>query len=307
MRIAVMGTGGMGGFYGAPLAAAGHDVTFLARGDHLAAMRENGLTLIGPETHLLIHPAKATDDPSAVGQVDVILFCVKLYSADTAAELIRPMVGSDTMVISLMNGVDGPDRIAAVLGDGNALGAAAFASAKIDEPGVISFRKGPNHLIFGEMDGTVSARALAFQATCASCPYAVEISEDIRSALWSKFVLLATNAGLTTLTRQPVGVVYGDPDIRRIAVALMEEVVAVAVAQNIAVPHDIIDRSLAIIDAFSPDMYASTYHDLIAGRPLEMASFSGLVARLGDELGVPTPHHRTVFACLKPYLNGRPN
>ncbi len=306
MRIAIMGTGGMGGFYGGLLAAQGRDVTFIARGAHLDAIRNHGLRLVGPDTDILISPAQASDDPQTIGPVDVVLFCVKLYSAETAAELIRPLMGADTMVISLMNGVDGPDRIAEVLGARHAVGGAAFASAKIDEPGLISFRKGPDRLVFGELDGTISQRAQAFKEACAGCRFITEISDNIQATLWGKFVMLATNAGMTALARQPIGVVYTDPDIRPVAVAMMEEAVAVAAAKGVTLPGDIVERSLGIIQSFSPDMYASTYHDLVAGRPLEIASFSGLIARLGAELGVPTPHHRTVYACLKPYENGAP-
>ena len=305
MRIAIMGTGGMGGFYGGLLAAQGRDVTFIARGAHLEAIKSKGLRLVGPETDFHINPAQATDDPSTIGKVDVVLFCVKLYSAEIAAELIRPVIGPETMVISLMNGVDGPDRIAKVLGAHHALGGAAFASAKIDEPGVVSYRKGPDRLLFGERDGSKTARAFAFVEQCQGCPFTVELSDDIKSTLWAKFVMLATNAGMTSLARQPVGVVYKDPDIAFVAKAMMQEVRDVGKAKGVSLPDDIVERSLEIIKTFSDDMYASTYHDLVAERPLEIASFSGLVSKLGRELGVPTPHHDTVYACLKPYENGK--
>ncbi len=304
MRIAIMGTGGMGGFYGGLLAAQGRDVTFIARGAHLEAIRSNGLRLIGPEKEFHINPAQATDDPSSIGKVDVVLFCVKLYSAEAAAELIRPIIGPDTMVISLMNGVDGPDIIGKVLGDRHAVGGAAFASAKIDEPGVISYRKGPDRLLFGERDGAQSERGLAFVEQCQGCPFTVELSDNIESTLWGKFVMLATNAGMTALARQPVGVVYKDPDIAPVAKAMMQEVRDVGKAKGVKIADDIVERSLEIIKTFSDDMYASTYHDLMADRPLEVASFSGLVSKLGREVGVPTPHHDTVYACLKPYENG---
>lgn len=304
MRIAIMGTGGMGAFYGGQLAASGSDVTFIARGEHLKAIQNAGLRLTGPDTDICINPAKATDDPATIGPVDVVLFCVKLYSAETAAELIKPMVGPDTMVISVMNGVDGPDRIAKILGREHVVGGSAYAAATIEGPGVVGFRKGPSRLVFGELDGTISTRVQDFQKQCQDTQFTAEISDDILATLWSKFVMLSTNAALTALTRQPVGVVYGDPDIREIAVALMTEAYQLAKAQNINVPDDIVERSLTTIQSFSPDMYASMYYDLAAGRPMELASFSGLIARLGRELGVPTPHHRMAYACLKPYENG---
>ena len=307
MRIAIMGTGGMGGFYGGLLAAQDRDVSFIARGPHMQAIREHGLRLIGPDTDITIKPATVTEDPASIGQVDVVLFCVKLYSAETAAELIKPLIGPNTMVISVMNGVDGPDRIASILGREHVVGGAAYAAATIEEPGVVGFRKGPNRLVYGELDGTINNRVQAFQKLCEGAGFTAEISDDILATLWSKFVMLSTNAALTALARHPVGVVYKDPDIRPVAVALMNEAYAVAKAQDINVPDDIVERSLTTIQSFAPDMYASMYHDLIAGRPLEVASFSGLITRLGQQLNVPTPHHHTAYACLKPYANGAPS
>lgn len=304
MRIAIMGTGGMGGYYGGCLATAGHETGFIARGAHLDAIRGKGLKVIGPRGDMHIHPATATDDPATIGEVDVVLFCVKLYDAETAAERIRPMVGPKTMIVSVMNGVDGPDRIGAVLGRDKVLGGAAYASAKIDEPGVVSYRSDNSMLMFGEMTGGVSDRALAFRDICRAAGFDSDVSEDIEATLWNKFVVLATNAGLTTLVRKPAATVYGDPDLKALAVEMMREVKMIADAKGIAVAPDIIERSVAMTETFPPNMYASMYHDLAAGRRIEVESFSGLIAKLGRELGIPTPHHATVYACLKPYRDG---
>lgn len=304
MRIAVMGTGGMGGFYGGKLAITGQDVTFIARGAHLAAMQKEGLRLHGPDGDLIVDPTKATDNPAGLDPVDVVLFCVKLYDADEAANLIRPIVGPETLVISLMNGVDGPARIAQILGKGHVLGGAAYDSATISGPGVVQYRKGPNRLVLGELSGGNHPTTKVFADAGIKAGFDVQISDNIKKTLWEKYVLLATNAGLTALTRQPVGVVYTDPDMRRLATDMMAEVVAVAEASGVTLAPDIIGRSLAILDSFSPDMYASAYFDLANGKRMEVDSFSGLIARLGDEYSIPTPHHRTVYACLKPYLNG---
>lgn len=304
MRIAVIGTGGMGGYYGGLLAGAGQDVTFIARGAHLSAIRANGLKLTGPRGDTHIKPAQATDDPAEVAPVDAVLFCVKLYDAETAAEAIRPMLRPDTMVISLMNGVDGPERIDAIVGAGHALGGAAYASAKIDEPGVVSYRSAMSQLVFGELDGRESKRALAFRDTCAGTGFEAVLSTNIAATLWQKFVLLATNAALTTITRKPAAVVYSDPDLKDLAADLMREVMAVAEAKGVSLPDDTLEKAIALTQSFPPDMYASMYYDLAAGKPLELESFSGLIWRLGSELGVPTPLHRTVYACLKPYAAG---
>ncbi len=306
MRVAVMGTGGMGGFYGGRLALSGQDVTFVARGPHLAAMREKGLLLKGPDGDQPIEPTKATDDPASIGPVDVILFCVKLYDAEEAAGLIRPIVRDDTLIVSLMNGVDGPERVAKVLGKGEVIGGAAYASATICGPGEVEYRQGPNRLVLGALGAQQPAALASFADACRAAGFPVEVSDNIARTLWEKFVLLSTNAGLTALTRQPVGVVYADADLRRLAREMMAEVVAVAHARNVELAPDIIDRSFAVLDAFAPGMFASAYFDLANGKRMEVGSFSGLIARLGDELGVATPHHRTVYACLKPYEHGAP-
>lgn len=304
MRIAIMGTGGMGGYYGGHLAASGQDVTFIARGKHLTAMQEKGLLVTGANGDIHVNPAKATDDPGSIGPVDVVLFCVKLYGAEAAAEAIKPIIGPETMVISVMNGVDGPDRIEKIIGPGHVLGGAAYAYAKIDEPGVIRYGTDLSRLVFGEMDGTISERAIAFRDICRAADFHAEVSGNIETTLWEKFVMLTTNAGLTSITRKPAGEIYSDPDLKAVAVDLMKEVVTVAEAKGIELPSDIVERCIAITESFPPGMYASMYHDLAAGRPMEVQSFSGLIAKLGDELGVPVPHHQTIYACLKPYMNG---
>lgn len=310
MRIAVMGTGGMGGFYGGKLALTGQDVTFIARGAHLAAMQKDGLRLHGPDGEFTIEPTKATDNPARLDgkpmqPVDVVLFCVKLYDAEEAANLIRPIVGDDTLVISLMNGVDGPARIAKILGRGHVLGGAAYDSATISGPGIVQYRKGANRLVLGELSGGTHPRTKEFAEAGKAAGFDMQISDNIQQVLWEKFVLLATNAGLTALTRQPVGVVYKDPDLRRLATDMMSEVVAVAEASGVTLSPDIIERSFAVLDTFSPDMYASAYFDLANGKRMEVGSFSGLIAKLGDTHNIPVPHHRTVHACLKPYLDGK--
>jgi 2-dehydropantoate 2-reductase len=307
MRIAVMGTGGMGGFYGGKLAVTGQDVTFIARGAHLAAMQKDGLKLHGPDGEIIVEPTKATNNPAGLDPVDVVLFCVKLYDAEEAANLIRPIVDDDTLIILIMNGVDGPARIETAIGRGHVLGGAAYDSATVRGPGLIEYRTGPNRLVLGELSGGNHPMTRTFAEAGIRAGFDIEISSNIQQTLWEKFVLLSTNAGLTSLTRQPVGVVYSDPELRRLATDMMAEVIAVAEASGVTLAPDIIERSLAILDSFSPDMYASAYFDLVAGKRMEVGSFSGLIARLGDEYAIPTPHHRTVYACLKPYENGSPS
>jgi 2-dehydropantoate 2-reductase len=306
MKIAIMGAGGMGAYYGANLADVGQDVAFIARGPHLEAMRRNGLALTGDAGDRLIKPVTATDDPSEIGPVDVVLFSVKLYDVEAAAEAIRPLLRADTMVISVLNGVDGPARIASVIGAEHVLGGAAYASAVIESPGIVSYKSTMAALVIGELDGAPSPRAETFQAACERAPFTCSVSANILGVLWDKFTLLATNAALCGVCRQPVATIYGEPALVDLARAMMEEIVAVARARGIAISDDIIETSIARSKAFPPDMYASLYHDLARGRRIEIEGLSGQVARLGAELGIPTPRHQTLFACLKPFMNGSP-
>lgn len=305
MRIVVMGAGGVGGYFGAHLARAGHRVTFVARGAHLDTIRRNGFRLEGSRGDIVLEDVDATDDPATVGPpADVVLFAVKLYDTEAAGERIRPVVGPQTMVVNLQNGVDGPDRLAGVLGPEAVLGGAAYVSALIAEPGVVRYTSDMSRIVFGELDGRVSDRAVAFRDACREAGFEAEVSPDIRATLWDKFVLLATNAGLTTLLRKPAGEVYTDPEILDLAAAMMREVVAVAAAEGVRTSPDIVERSIALSKSFPPGMYASMYHDLARGRRLEAAGLSGLVARRGRALGVPVPHHTTVWCALKPYVEG---
>jgi len=304
MKIAIMGAGGTGGYYGAYLAQADNNVTFIARGAHLAALRKHGLRLQGSRGNIHIQPAQATDRPADIGPVDVVLFCVKLYDTEIVAEAIRPLIGPNTMVISVQNGVDGPERIAKVLGSAHVLGGAAYMSARIAEPGLITYTSAMSKLVFGELDGTLSDRGQRFCTLCNQAGFTAELSPDIKTTLWTKFVLLSANASLTSLTRQPLGYVYGDPDMRPVARAVIEETAAVGRASGVALPDDIVTITLALADTLPPDMTTSMHHDLNAGKPLENASISGLIVRLGQELGVPTPVHQAAFAALKPFQNG---
>lgn len=306
MKIAIMGAGGMGAYYGANLAAVGQDVAFIARGAHLDAIRRDGLTLTGDGGDHLIKPAVATDDPREIGPVDVVLFCVKLYDVEAAAAAIRPLLGADTIVISVLNGVDGPERIASVIGAGHVLGGAAYASALIESPGVVSYKSTMAALVIGELDGTASPRAEAFRQACAGAAFTCSVTDNILGVLWDKFTLLATNAALCGVCRQPVATIYGEPALVDLARAMMQEIVAVARARGVAISDDIIETSIARSKGFPPDMYASMYHDLARGRSLEVEGLSGHVAKLGAELGIPTPRHQALFACLKPYINGAP-
>jgi 2-dehydropantoate 2-reductase len=305
MRIAIMGAGGIGGYYGGRLAQAGHEVTFITRGEHLRAIQAKGLSVLGPAGDTHISPAQATDDPGRLSPVDVVLFCVKLFDTEDAARAIKPLLARGGVCITLQNGVDGPQRIGAVCGDDRVMGGIAFVSALIESPGVIRYQSMAPSIKFGEADGRASERAIGFRDACIAAGFGAEVVADIRAALWHKFVGLTVNAALTSLVRQPAGVIYPDPDLMALARAGFAEAAAVAKALGVKLPDDIVEWQAKNHLGFPAGMYASMYHDLIRGKRLEVESLSGLIAREGKKLGIPTPFHSMAYACLKPYLNPR--
>ena len=304
MRIAVVGAGGVGGGFGAALAKAGADVTFIARGAHLAAMKSQGLRVQGPrgETHLV--PTQASDDPAAIGTVDVVLFCVKLWDVESAGEHIKPLIGPGTAVIPLQNGIDAAERLLPILGGSAVMGGVAQISASITAPGVIQQVGTFMRMIFGELDGTRSQRGEDFLALCLKAGFDATLSEQVITDLWMKFILLAANAGMTALARQPIGRLRDDPDIRPIFLAAFQETINVGRAKGIALPADALEKILDFIGHAPPAMKASMALDLDRGNRLELPWLNGKVAELGRALGVPTPTHSMIYAMLKPYAMG---
>jgi 2-dehydropantoate 2-reductase len=305
MRFAVMGTGGVGGYFGARLAATGADVTFIARGEHLKAIRADGLRVLSPLGEMHIAAAQATDDVAEIGAVDAVLFAVKLYDVEEAGTAIKPLVDPDTVVLSLQNGVDAEERLIPILGKGPVMGGIAYIFAGIESPGVIRHGGPLAKIVLGELDGRPSPRAKALLESLADAGIEARISDDIAADLWSKFVLLAAVSAVTSLARLPVGPMREDPEARALLAAAMAEVVSVAVAKGIAVPSDIIKTQLALVDGLGHQAKPSMLQDLERGARLEVASLSGLVARMGRELGIDTPIHRTVYAALKLHASGR--
>ncbi len=306
MRIAVMGGGAVGGYFGGLLSRAGNEVTFIARGAHLAAMQKNGLTLETPNGTLEVKNARFVAEPSDVGHCDIVLFAVKAYDIEAAAMPLKPLVGAGSTVISVLNGVDHQDRIGAVLGTQNVIGGLAMVSGVITAPGVIRYTSPMSALRFGEADGSMSTRVLAFRDACTAAGFNAEALADVRRAQWEKFVGLATNAALTSLFRLPAGYLYNDPEIAQLAHRAFSEVAAVGRASGIALALDAADRALANHQSFPKTMYASMYHDLAKGKPMELDSLSGYIVRQGRALGVPTPVHEMAYLALKPYLHGTP-
>jgi len=305
MRIAVVGAGGVGGGFGAALAKAGANVTFIARGAHLAAMKSAGLKVLSPRGDTHLAPTQATDDPSDIGKVDVVLFCVKLWDVESAGQHIKPLIGPETAVIPLQNGIDAHERLIPILGAGTVMGGVAQISASITAPGEITQVGTFMRMIFGELDGRRSARAGRFLTLCQKAGFDVTLSEAILTELWMKFILLASNAGMMALARQPIGRLRDDPDMRPIFLAAYREVIAVGHAKGIALPHDAVDKVVDFTNHAPPTMKASMALDLERGNRLEVPWLSGKVVELGKQFGIPTPTHAMMYAMLKPYAMGK--
>ncbi len=304
MRIAVIGAGGVGGAFGAAMAKAGADVTFVARGAHLAAMREKGLRIEGGRGETVISPAQATDDPASIGPVDFVMFCVKLWDVESAGEAIKPLIGPNTAVLPFQNGIDAHERLLPILGAEHVMGGVAQISATIAEPGVVRQTGTFMRLVFGELAGGKSARGEAFLALCQKAGFDATHSDKILTELWMKFILLATNSALTAATRTPIGILREDPDINPLFARASAEVIAIAKAKGVALPEDALDKVVGFTKTAPPAMMASMAHDLIRGGRIELPWLSGKVVALGRELGVPTPVHEVLYAVLKPFTDG---
>ena len=307
MRIAIVAPGGVGGYFGGLLAVAGEDVVAVARGAHLEAIKAGGLRIEGSRGN---HVARigASDSAGAFGTVDVVLFAVKLFQAEAAARAAAPLFGPQTLAISLLNGIDGPEKLAAGLPGVPVLGGSAYVSAVIAEPGLVRYTSAMSSIVFGAPQGDDAARAKAadFVERCRKAGFSAEMVDDIQSSLWTKFIGLAANAALTSAARLPAGPLYSDPDVVEVAAALIAEGTAVARAAGAKVPADIETVSVGRLKQFPPGMYASMYHDIAKGGPLEVDGLSGYIVREGRRLGVPTPHHAALYAVLKPHRAGTP-
>lgn len=306
MRVAVIGVGGTGAYFGGLLARAGHDVAFLAQGPTLAALRERGLVVRSGAHGEFALPVVATDDPAAVGPVDLVLFCVKAYDTGAAAALLPPLIGPDTAVLSVQNGVDNEEHLAAVVGPGPVLGAIAGVSAHIEAPGIIVEQGAPAFLRFGELAGGESGRTARLLRELAGAGFAVEVSPEMRAQLWDKFVFICALSGVTSLTRLPLGAIRADPATARLYQGVMEEVAAVGRAEGVPLPDGAVERWYQGSFNAPPGIYGSMYHDLAAGRRMELEGLNGTVVRLGEARGIPTPLNFAIYAALRPYADGTP-
>ena len=300
MRIAIMGSGGVGGYYGGLLAKAGQELTFIARGAQLQAIRDKGLHVKSVHGDFTVSPVKATDRPGEIGAVDLVLVATKTYHTEEAAQAIKPLIGDNTVVISLQNGIDAAERIGSAVGMERMLGGATWLSAAIEAPGRIGQYSQFRRIALGELDGRITPRAQAVASAFATTPAVVELVPNIRQMLWTKFVFISAISALGGLTRVSMGEYRHVPEAREVLAQAMAEVAAVAQACGVALDADIVAKTLSFIDAAAPDMRPSMQRDLEAGRMSELESLIGVVVRLGRERGVPTPVMRLAYALLKP-------
>ena len=306
MKIAMMGSGGVGGFFGGRLAKAGYDVTFIARGAHLAALRDKGLTIESEaQGDIHVSKVKATDDPANVGPVDIVVLSVKLWDTESAAHAIKPMVGPATGVVSLQNGVIKDDILKSVLDPKHVMGGVGYVATHISRPGVIHQVGTMQRIIVGEYDRRETDRARFLHKALLDAGVTAELSPDIRRAIWEKYVFLVGLSATTTSMRTTLGPIRSNPQTRAFLLDIMREVVAVGRALGVALDADFAERRLAFADSLPADMTSSMHHDLERGNPLEVEWLSGGVVQLGKKAGVPTPANRAVWDILALHAAGR--
>lgn len=301
MRVAVFGSGAVGGYFGGRLAEAGEDVTFIARGEHLQAIRRDGLHVTSIAGDFVVLPARATDDPATIGPVDLVLVGVKAWQIGEVARAMHPLIGPSTLIVPLENGVEAPAELAQVVGAQHVLGGLCRILAYVTAPGRIHHAGIEPYLAFGELDGTQSNRVEQLRRAFSSVRGArIEVPDDIRLAMWTKFLLIASWSALGALTRAPIGELRAIPETRELMLQALREICAVAAGQGVALPADSAARALAFADTLPRDGTTSLQRDVMAGRPSELEAQVGAVVRLGDAAQVDVPLHRTIYAALLP-------
>jgi len=300
MKIAVIGSGGVGGYYGGLLAQQGHAVTFLARGAHLEAIRKNGLQIKSVHGNFTVKPATVVESLAGLGPVDMVLFCIKTYDTERAAESIRPILTPETAVLSLQNGIDAADCVGRVVGMAHMLGAATWIASAIESPGVISQVSAFRRIVLGELDGRITPRAQAIYEALKATGITAELTDNILKVLWTKFVFIAAVSGVGALTRLEMGDYRAVPETRGLLTGIMREVEALARAQSVTLDEDVVEKSLAFIDASAPSIKASMQRDIETGHVSELEAIIGIIGRKGRELGILTPFSDVVYAALIP-------
>ena len=300
MKIAVYGSGGVGGYFGGRVARAGHEVAFIARGAHLQAMRQQGLAVESIKGDFTITSPFVTDDPTEIGPVDAVLVCVKNWQVPEVARAMKPLIGPETCVVSLLNGVEAPDLLGEILGKERVLGGVAKIFSFIERPGLIRHIGHEPTLMLGELDGAPSRRLDALATMLTDAGITVELPDSILLEIWRKFLFITGWGGLGAISRAPIGILREEPGTRAIIDACLHETVAVAAAAGIAFPQDIISRTWEFTQALEPSGTSSLQRDITAGRPSEIDAWNGAVVRLGRRYGVATPTHQLITDALLP-------
>lgn len=303
MRIAIFGSGGVGAYFGGRLAAAGEEVTFIARGKQLSALQQHGLEIESPNGHLTLASVRATDRIDSIGPVDIVLLTVKLYDLDEAAATLPPLIGPDTAVITLQNGVEAAAIVAPHVGAAHVVGGVAYIVALVDRPGHVHHTVA-QQLLFGEADGSRSPRLAAFEAACVQAGFQAVASTQIDTDLWIKFIRLATWSGMGSVMRSSMGVICEQPDALEMMLRAIDEAIAVGRARGIVFPASVVEDTKKLMFNFPAASKSSMLEDLERGRRLELPWLSGAVVRLGEEVGVPTPTHQFITTVLTPFAQG---
>jgi len=303
MRIAIVGAGGVGGYFGGRLVESGADVTFLARGAHLDALRTRGLRIVSPKGDVHLPRVQAAASAADIGPVDIVVFAVKLYDTDSALGSLAPLIGPQTAVVPLQNGVDSVATLTKAVGREHTAGGTCYVAAVKSEPGVIR-HTAMDHLIFGEIDRVRSPRLLALKDVCGPARFQSTLSDDIMLDIWSKFVRLSVMSGMTAVARSPLGVIHDDPELWAMLQSALGEAMAVARARGVEVAESTVEDVAKAYAALPPQTKSSMLEDLERGRRLELPWLSGAVVRIGKEVGVPTPTHSFINAVLRPHVDG---
>jgi 2-dehydropantoate 2-reductase len=304
MHIVVVGAGGTGGYFGGLLAMAGEDVTFLARGTQLEALRTHGLTVKSRFAGTFTLPVHATSDPQEIGVVDLVLFCVKTYDTEAASAGIGHFIGPETVVLPIQNGIDAAERLGREVGAQHIVGGVAYVTSQIESPGVIAQIAGAGSIELGELAGGQSERTRRVQQVLRRAGISAQLPPDIQVTLWEKFLFICAFSGVTALTRLPLRQVFAYQETRDLLKAVLKEGETLARARGIALPVDIVERSYATLQASEPEAMGSMAFDLLAGRRLEIEALNGTMVRLGNEQGMSLPFNAAIYAALKPYANG---
>jgi 2-dehydropantoate 2-reductase len=300
MRIAVVGAGAVGGYFGGRLAKAGNEVWFVARGKHLQALRAHGLHVESPKGDFVVQPVQSTNDPAEIGHVDVILLCVKAWQVLEAAPSLHPMIATETCVLPVQNGVEAPNQLASVLGKKQVLGGLCRIISMVVEPGKIRHLGAEPYVALGELDNRPSERVRKLRETLAAAGIKAEIPPDIQVATWEKFLFISAVSGVGAVTRAPIGVIRRLPETRRMLEQAMQEIFNVGQAHHIALSSEIIRKTVGFIDGLPADGTASMQRDIMEGRPSELEAQNGAVVRLGLEAGVETPLNAFIYHSLLP-------